>query len=75
MADILKRLSFFQSAYDSLKESTYQSLYLQTAGKELLDQVELVIDDDGLQLDFAAVNDTFVPEAALAPVQTDPELA
>ena len=31
-----QRLPFFQSAYDSLKESTYQSLYLQTAGQELL---------------------------------------
>ncbi len=47
-----QRLAFFQSAYDSLKASTYQSLYLQTAGKALLDQVELVIDDKGLRLGF-----------------------
>ena len=31
-----QRLPFFQSAYDSLKASTYQSLYLQTEGKDLL---------------------------------------
>ena len=31
-----QRLPFFQAAYDSLKASTYQSLYLQTAGKQLL---------------------------------------
>ena len=35
-----QRLPFFQSAYDSLKASTYQSLYLQTEGKQLLDQIE-----------------------------------
>ena len=32
-----QRLPFFQVAYDSLKASTYQSLYLQTEGKALLD--------------------------------------
>ena len=31
-----QRLPFFQADYDSLKASTYQSLYLQTAGKQLL---------------------------------------
>lgn len=31
-----QRLPFFQTAYDSLKASTYQSLYFQTEGKQLL---------------------------------------
>ena len=37
------RRAFFEQAYESLKQSVYQSLYLQMAGKELLDQVELAI--------------------------------
>ncbi len=64
-----QRLPFFQSAYDSLKASTYQSLYLQTAGKALLDQVELVIDPStgsgqaGLRLGFDALNASFQAKA------------
>ncbi|MFM2275414.1 MAG: hypothetical protein RL211_1286 [Pseudomonadota bacterium] len=53
-----QRLPFFQSAYDSLKASTYQRLYLQTEGKALLDQVELVIDDKGLRLGFEVLDAT-----------------
>lgn len=70
-----QRLPFFQSAYDSLKASTYQSLYLQTEGKQLLDQIELVIDTKGLRLDFAAVNSTLATKAATDPAQAATDLA
>ena len=62
-----QRLPFFAQAYDSLKSSVYQSLYLQTEGKALLDQVELVIDDKGLRFGFDALNATFANK-----VSTDP---
>jgi hypothetical protein len=39
------RRAFFEQAYDSLKRSVYQSLYMQTEGKELLGLVQLVVDD------------------------------
>jgi hypothetical protein len=69
------RLPFFQSAYDSLKASVYQSLYLQTAGKELLDQVELVIDDKGLRLGFDALNTTLEAQALANPASAAVNLA
>jgi len=69
------RLPFFQSAYDALKASTYQSLYLQTVGKDLLDQVELIIDDKGLRLDFTAVNEAFAQKSVADPGQATVELA
>ncbi|MBT9508245.1 hypothetical protein [Rhodoferax sp.] len=58
-----QRLPFFQQAYDALKASTYQSLYVQTEGKALLDQVEFVIDDKGLRLGFDALNTTLASRA------------
>ena len=70
-----QRLPFFQTAYDSLKASAYQSLYLLAAGKQLLDQIELVIDDKGLRLDFAAVNATLAQEIASNPSQAATDLA
>ena len=70
-----QRLPFFQTAYDSLKASTYQSLYLQTEGKQLLDQIELLIDDKGLRLDFAAVNSTLARKVATDPNQAATDLA
>ncbi|MBT9508247.1 hypothetical protein [Rhodoferax sp.] len=48
---------------DALNASTYQSLYVQTEGKSLLDQVELVIDDKGLRLGFDELNATFAVKA------------
>ena len=70
-----QRLPFFQTAYDSLKASTYQSLYLQTEGKQLLDQIELVIDDKGLRLDFAAVDTALARKLATDPSQAATDLA
>ncbi len=68
-------LPFFQSAYDSLKASVYQSVYLQTAGKALLDQVELVIDDKGLRLGFDALNATLQTQAIADPANAAVDLA
>jgi Ca2+-binding RTX toxin-like protein len=59
-----QRLPFFQSAYDSLTASVYQSLYQQTTGQDLMDQVELIIDDKGLRLDFSAVDAAFDQKTA-----------
>ena len=70
-----QRLPFFQTAYGSLKASTYQSLYLQTEDKQLLDQIELVIDDKGLRLDFAALDATLAQKIATEPSQAATELA
>ena len=53
----------------------YQSLYLQTEGKELLDQVELVIDDKGLRLGFDALNATFQSKALADPASAAVDLA
>ncbi len=69
------RVAFFQSAYDSLKASVYQSLYLQTAGKALLDQVELVIDENGLRLGFDALNATLQTKALADPASAAVDLA
>jgi len=66
------QLDLLQQAYDSLKESVYASLVLQTRLKPYLDQIELVIDENGLRLDAAQLNQTFAdkrtadPENALA---------
>ena len=70
-----QRLPFFQSAYDSLKASTYQSLYLQTEGKALLDQIDLVIDDKGLRLGFGALNATLATKAQASPTNATVALA
>jgi Ca2+-binding RTX toxin-like protein len=60
-----QRLAFFQSAYDSLTASVYESLYQQTTGQDLMDQVEVVIDDKGMRLDFTAVDAAFDQKAAV----------
>lgn len=50
------QLDLLQQAYDSLKESVYASLVLQTRLKPYLDQIELVIDEQGLRLDATRLN-------------------
>ena len=70
-----QRLPFFKTVYDSLKASTYQSLYLQTEGKELLDQIELVIDTKGLRLDFAALDSTLAQKIVSNTGQAATDLA
>lgn len=70
-----QRLPFFQSAYDSLNASVYQGLYLQTAGKALLDQAELVVDDKGLRLGSDALNNTLAASAQSDPANAAVNLA
>ncbi len=50
------QLDLLQQAYDSLTESVYGSLVLQTRLKPYLDAIELVIDDQGIRLDAAGLN-------------------
>ncbi|MCQ8131085.1 hypothetical protein NP596_21700, partial [Methylomonas sp. WSC-6] len=45
-----------QRSYDSLKESVYQSLAIQTRLKPLLDLVGLSVAAEGIQLDFTELN-------------------
>ncbi|WP_200384611.1 putative Ig domain-containing protein [Rhodocyclus tenuis] len=62
------QLDLLQQAYDSLKESVYASLVMQTRLKPYLDQIELVIDDSGLRLNATQLNQTLA-----AKKNTDPE--
>ena len=62
------QLDLLQQAYDSLSESVYASLVMQTRLKPYLDQIELVIDNDGIRLDAAALNQKLAEKKA-----TDPE--
>jgi VCBS repeat-containing protein len=70
-----QRLAFFEQSYQTLQDSTYQALYLQTAGKRYLDQVQLVIDEQGLRLNFDALNQSFAAQANANPAQAAVELA
>ncbi|WP_172955071.1 calcium-binding protein [Sterolibacterium denitrificans] len=61
------QLDLLQQAYDSLSESLYASLVLQTRLKPYLDQIELVIDDNGIRLDATALNQMLADKRALDP--------
>lgn len=61
------QLDLLQQAYDSLKESVYASLVMQTRLKPYLDQIELVIDDSGLRLDATALNQTLATKKSADP--------
>lgn len=61
------QLDLLQQAYDSLKESVYASLVLQTRLKPYLDQIELVIDEDGLRLDATRLNQMLAAKKAADP--------
>ena len=69
-----QRLPFFQSAYDSLTASVYQNLYQQTTGQDLMNQVEVIIDDKGLRLDFSAVDVAFDQKTAADAAQAAVDL-
>lgn len=60
------QLDLLQQAYDSLKESVYASLVMQTR-KPYLDQIELIIDDNGLRLDATQLNQTLAAKKAADP--------
>ncbi|MGH8760464.1 MAG: calcium-binding protein, partial [Burkholderiales bacterium] len=61
------QLDLLQQAYDSLKESVYASLVMQTRLKPYLDQIELIIDDSGLRLDATQLNQTLADQRAIDP--------
>ncbi|MBK8134210.1 MAG: hypothetical protein IPK48_16490 [Gammaproteobacteria bacterium] len=61
------QLDLLQQAYDSLKESVYASLVLQTRLKPYLDQIELAIDDTGLRLDATQLNQALAARKAADP--------
>lgn len=61
------QLDLLQQAYDSLKESVYAGLVLQTRLKSYLDRIELVIDDSGLRLDVTQLNQTLADKKAADP--------
>jgi VCBS repeat-containing protein len=61
------QLDLLQQAYDSLKESVYASLVLQTRLKPYLDQIELVIDEQGLRLDATQLNQMLAARKAADP--------
>lgn len=70
-----ERMSFFDEAYAALKSSIYEHMYVQTAGRELLDQVQAVVASGALRLDFSAVNAAFATQAAHDPAQAVVNLA
>ena len=61
------QLDLLQQAYDSLKESVYASLVMQTRLKPYLDQIELIIDDSGLRLDATGLNQMLADKRAADP--------
>jgi len=61
------QLDLLQQAYDSLKESVYVSLVLQTRLKPYLDQIELVIDEQELRLDASKLNQALAAKKAADP--------
>ena len=61
------QLDLLQQAYDSLKESVYASLVMQTRLKPYLDQIELIIDDSGLRLDATRLNQMLADKRAADP--------
>ncbi|MDX1253220.1 MAG: putative Ig domain-containing protein, partial [Gammaproteobacteria bacterium] len=65
-----RQIGMIDQAYDNLKDSVYGSLVMQTRLKPYLDQIELVIDDNGLRLDAARLNQMLADKFA-----TDPENA
>ena len=61
------QIDLLQQAYDSLTESVYASLVMQTRLKPYLDQIELVIDDSGLRLDATQLNQMLEDKKAVDP--------
>ncbi|MFN3629273.1 MAG: calcium-binding protein, partial [Casimicrobiaceae bacterium] len=61
------QLDLLQQAYDSLKESVYASLVMQTRLKPYLDAIELVIDETGIRLDATRLNQMLAAKKAADP--------
>ena len=62
-----QQLNLLNQAYNSLTESIYGALVLQTRLKPYLDLVNLVIDNNGIHLDATALNNNLASKT-----QTDP---
>ena len=53
------QLDLLNQSYEALRESVYAALIVQTRFAGLLDQIQLVIDENGIRFDFAAVTQAF----------------
>ena len=62
------QIDLLNQSYDALKESIYLSLTLQTRFKPLFGQIDLVIDAEGIRLDFSKLEQHFQTEIAQDPV-------
>jgi hypothetical protein len=61
------QLDLLQQAYDSLKESVYASLVMQTRLKPYLNQIELIIGESGIRLDATQLNQMLAAKKAADP--------
>lgn len=61
------QIDLLQQAYDSLTESVYAGLVMQTRLKPYLDQVDLIIDEQGLRLDATKLNQMLASKKAADP--------
>ncbi len=62
------QLDLLQQSYASLRESVYAGLVVQTRLRSYLDQIELVIDDNGVRIDISALDRKLAEKRV-----TDPE--
>lgn len=58
------QLDLLNQSYEALRESVYSALILQTRFAGLLDQIQLLIDENGIRFDFAAVTQAFQDRVA-----------
>lgn len=58
------QLDLLNQSYEALRESVYSALIVQTRFASLLDQIQLVIDENGIRFDFAAVTQAFQDRVA-----------
>ena len=70
-----ERMVFFDRAYETIKETVYKTVYLQTEGKALLDLVDLMVDDNGLRSNFAALDAVLATRAQADPASAAVNLA
>ena len=59
-----QQLDLLQQSYDAIKGSVYEALVIQTRFKPLLDQINLVIDANGISLDFSQLEASFNTQIA-----------
>ena len=55
---------FLEQSWDALRESVYDGLVLQTRLKPLFEQIDLVIDAEGIRLDFSKLDQHFQTQVA-----------